>query len=101
MSPFPTLPFCMKISKQAKEVKVSFQCFDHLNSCELFANFEITSKVMQVNKICFTNFVDLSRLAHLPWLILQPLVASTMIIYESSLEPLAFSTENIHCESNS
>jgi hypothetical protein len=91
----------MKISKQAKEVKVSFQCFDHLNFCELFANFEITSKVMQVDKICFTNFVDLTRLAHLPWLMLQPSVASTMIIYESSLEPLAFSTENIHRESNS
>jgi hypothetical protein len=80
MSPFPTLPFCMKISKQAKEVKVSFQCFDHMNSCELFANFEITSKVTQVGKIFFTNFVDLTRLAHLPWLILQRSVASTLII---------------------
>jgi hypothetical protein len=89
----------MKISKQAEEVKVSFQCLDHLNSCELFANFEITSKVTQVDKICFTNFVDLTRLAHLPWLILQPTVASTMIIYGSSLKPLAFSTENIHRES--
>jgi hypothetical protein len=67
----------------------------------LFSNFEITSKVTQVDKICFTNFVDLTRLAHLPRLMLQPLVASTMIIYESYLEPLAFSIENIHRKSNS
>jgi hypothetical protein len=46
---------------------------------------------MQVDKICFTNFVDLTRLTHLPWLILQPLVASTTIIYESSFKPHAFS----------
>jgi hypothetical protein len=44
---------------------------------------------MQVDKICFTNFVDLIHLAHLPWLISQHSVASTMIICESSLEPLA------------
>jgi hypothetical protein len=37
-------------------------------------------------------------LAHLPWLILQPSVASTTIFYESSLEPLASSTEHIHRE---
>jgi hypothetical protein len=42
--------------------------------------------------------VDLIRLAHLPWLILQPLVASTTIFYESSLEPLASSTKHIHRE---
>jgi hypothetical protein len=41
---------------------------------------------MQVGKICFMNFVDLTRLAHLPWLILQPSVASTVIIYESLLK---------------
>jgi hypothetical protein len=44
---------------------------------------------MQVDKICFTNFVDLALLAHFPWLISQPSVASTAIIYESSHEPLA------------
>jgi hypothetical protein len=42
------------------------------------------------------DFVGLTRLAHLPWLILQPSVASTTIFYESSLEPLASSTEHIH-----
>jgi hypothetical protein len=42
--------------------------------------------------------VDLTRLAHLPWLILQPSVASTTIIYESSFEPLAFSMKHIHHE---
>jgi hypothetical protein len=57
---------------------------------EFFTNFEIVSNGMQVDKICFANFVDLTRLAQLPWLILQPSVASTMIIYESSLKPLAF-----------
>jgi hypothetical protein len=46
----------------------------------------------------FANFVDLIRLAHLPWLILQPLVASTTIFYESSLEPLASSTNYVHRE---
>jgi hypothetical protein len=55
---------------------------------------------MQVDKICEKNFVDLTRLAHFPWLILQPSVASTMIIYESSLKPLAVSTKNIHRKSN-
>jgi hypothetical protein len=39
--------------------------------------------------------VDLTRLAHLPLSILQPSVASTTIFYESSLEPLACSTEHI------
>jgi hypothetical protein len=48
---------------------------------------------MQVDKICFPNFVDLVRLEDLPWLILQLSVASTMIIYESSLEPLASQKE--------
>jgi hypothetical protein len=38
---------------------------------------------MQVDKICFTNFVDLTRLAHL------------------RIQPLAFSMKNIHRESNS
>jgi hypothetical protein len=59
------------------------------------------NNVTQVDKICFTNFVDLTRLAHLPWLILQPSVASTMITYESSLQPLASSMENIHHVSTS
>jgi hypothetical protein len=40
--------------------------------------------------------VDLIRLEHLPWLILQPSVASTTIFYKFSLEPLASSTEHIH-----
>jgi hypothetical protein len=56
---------------------------------------------MQVDKICFTNFVDLAHLAHLPWLISQPSVASTMIIYESSLEPLASWKEINHHKCNS
>jgi hypothetical protein len=46
----------------------------------------------------FANFVDLTRLACLPWLILQPSVASTMIFYESSHEPLALSMEHIRRE---
>jgi hypothetical protein len=59
---------------------------------------------MQVDEICFTNFVnfvDLAHLAHLPWLISQPSVAPTMIIYESSLEPLASWKEINHHEYNS
>jgi hypothetical protein len=46
----------------------------------------------------FANFVDLTGLAYLPWLILQPSVASFTIFYESSFEPLASSTEHIHRE---
>jgi hypothetical protein len=38
--------------------------------------------------------VDLIRLAYLPWLILQPLVASTMIFYEFPREPLALLSEH-------
>jgi hypothetical protein len=61
----------MKILKQIEEILVFCGCLDHLH---------------------------LTRLAHLPWLILQPSVASTTIFYESSIEPLAPSTEHIHCE---
>jgi hypothetical protein len=78
-----------KILRQNEEVGVLSYCFAHRNVCEFFANFEISRDVTQVDKICFTNFVDLAHLAHLPWLISQPSVASTMIIYESLLEPLA------------
>jgi hypothetical protein len=56
---------------------------------------------MQVNKICFMNFADLTHLEHLPWLVSQPSVASTMIVYKSLLEPLASSTENNHHKCNS
>jgi hypothetical protein len=38
--------------------------------------------------------VDLTRLAYLPWLILQPSVASTMIFYEFPHEPLALLSEH-------
>jgi hypothetical protein len=38
--------------------------------------------------------VDLIRLAYLPWLILQPSVASTMIFYEFPHEPLALLSEH-------
>jgi hypothetical protein len=51
---------------------------------------------MQVDKICFTNFVDLAHLAHLPWLISQPSVASTMIIYELPLENKLIIVNVIH-----
>jgi hypothetical protein len=42
--------------------------------------------------------VDLIRLAYLPWLILQPSVASTMIFYELPHEPLALLLEHFYCE---
>jgi hypothetical protein len=38
--------------------------------------------------------VDLIRLAYLPWLILQPSVASAMIFYEFPHEPLALLSEH-------
>jgi hypothetical protein len=43
----------------------------------------------------FSNFVDLIRLANLPWLILQPSVASTMIFYEFPHKPLLFYYNNV------
>jgi hypothetical protein len=39
--------------------------------------------------------VDLIRLADLPWLILQPSVASTMIFYDFPHEPLLFSYNDV------
>jgi hypothetical protein len=44
----------------------------------------------------FPNFVDLIRLAYLPWLILQPSVASTVIFYEFPHEPLALLSERFY-----
>jgi hypothetical protein len=38
-SPSPTLPFCMKISKKNNEIKVSFQCCDHLNFMRIVLEF--------------------------------------------------------------
>jgi hypothetical protein len=57
--------------------------------------------MMQSRQNLFMNFVDLTRLAHLPRLILQPSVASTTIFNESSLKPLAPSLDDIHHESTS
>jgi hypothetical protein len=42
--------------------------------------------------------VDLIRLAHLPWLILQPSVASTVIFYEFPHEPLALLSQRFYRE---
>jgi hypothetical protein len=42
--------------------------------------------------------VDLIRLAYLPWLILQPSVASTVIFYEFPHEPLDLLSERFYRE---
>jgi hypothetical protein len=42
--------------------------------------------------------VDLIRLAYLPWLILQPSVASIMFFYEFPHEPLALLSERFYRE---
>jgi hypothetical protein len=42
--------------------------------------------------------VDLIRLAYLPWLILQPSVASTVIFYDFPHEPLALLSERFYRE---
>jgi hypothetical protein len=42
--------------------------------------------------------VDLICLAHLPWLILQPSVASTVIFYEFPHEPLALLSQRFYRE---
>jgi hypothetical protein len=43
----------------------------HERSVDCFANSEITRILVQVDKICFTNFVDFASLAHLPGLMLR------------------------------
>jgi hypothetical protein len=40
--------------------------------------------------------VDLTRLAHLPWLILQPSVASAVLFYEFPHEPLALLSQRFY-----
>jgi hypothetical protein len=42
--------------------------------------------------------VDLIHLAYLPWLILQPSVASTVIFYEFPHEPLALLSQRFYRE---
>jgi hypothetical protein len=91
-SPFPTLPFCMKISRQVKELLVLYVLLRNFREFWNCKYYEASRQNL------FANFVDLIRLAHLPWLILQPSVASTTIFYESSFKPLDSSTEHIHCE---
>jgi hypothetical protein len=49
-----------------------------------FNLLKISTVVVQVDKICFSNFVDLLRLADLPRLKLQPSVASTRIFLQTS-----------------
>jgi hypothetical protein len=39
MSPFPTLPFCMKISRQVKEILLLCSRLDQLHFWEIFRGF--------------------------------------------------------------
>jgi hypothetical protein len=53
MSPSPTLPFYMKISRQVNEVLLFFEHLDHTHFLKNFRKFLKTSNfVTQVDKIC-------------------------------------------------
>jgi hypothetical protein len=80
--PPPPCHFACKISWQFVIWTFSSSVLFHELFVNLFANFEITGILTYVNKICFANFVDFARLAHLPGLILQPSVASTTLTYK-------------------
>jgi hypothetical protein len=51
-SPFPTSPFCMKISRQVKETLVLCGRLDYMYFWEIFTSFEIANIMKQVEKIC-------------------------------------------------
>jgi hypothetical protein len=82
-SPSPTLPFCMKTRRQVHE-----SYYSRISSASFRRNLrqflKISTVVVQVDKICFSNFVDLPRSADLPRLKLQPSVASTKIFLRLS-----------------
>jgi hypothetical protein len=80
----------MKISRQVNEVLLFFEYLHHTRFLEKFSQVSENFKRCDASRQnFFSNFVDLIRLAYLPWLILQPSVASTMIFYEFPHEPLA------------
>jgi hypothetical protein len=85
----------MKISRQVNEVLLFFEYLDHTRFLEKFSQVSENFKRYDASRQnLFSNFVDLIRLAYLPWLILQPSVASTMIFYEFPHEPLALLSEH-------
>jgi hypothetical protein len=91
-----TLPHLAVLHAKFRGSLISLMLFlFHDFFANYFANFEITTNVMQVDKICFTNFVDFACSAHFPGLILQLSVASTTLSYEHLLlgvcNPLASS----------
>jgi hypothetical protein len=68
----------------------------HIHAFDKFSQVSENFKCFDASRQnLFSNFVDLTRLAYLPRLILQPSVASTMIFYEFSHEPLALLSEHI------
>jgi hypothetical protein len=53
MSPSPTLPFCMKISRQITEALLFLEIFDQMRFWRNLRKFFKTSNVVrQVDKIC-------------------------------------------------
>jgi hypothetical protein len=89
----------MKISRQVNEVLLFFENLDHTLFLEKFSQIYDNFKRCDASRQnLFSNFVDLIRLAYLPWLILQPSVASTMFFYEFPHEPLALLSEHLYRE---
>jgi hypothetical protein len=85
----------MKISRQVNEVLLFFEYLDQTHFLEKFSQVSKNFKPCYASRQnLFSNFVDLIRLAYLPWLILQPSVASTVILYEFPHEPLALLSEH-------
>jgi hypothetical protein len=89
----------MKISRQFNEVLLFFEYFGHTRFLEKFSQVYDNFKRCDASRQnLFSNFVDLIRLACLPWLILQPSVASTMFFYEFPQKPLALLSERFYRE---
>jgi hypothetical protein len=92
--PPPPCRFAWKFQGRLKK----FHCFLVILIIHAFEKvsqvFKITKTTMQVDKICSRILWTWPALAHLPWLILQPLVASTIIFYESSHKPIALLGEH-------
>jgi hypothetical protein len=89
----------MKISRQVNEVLLFFEYLDHTRFLKKFSQVYDNFKHCDASRQnLLSNLVDLIRLAYLPWLILQPSVASTMIFYELPHEPLALLSECFYCE---
>jgi hypothetical protein len=81
----------MKSSGRVNEILLFLEPLDYVHFLEIFTSSENFKCCDASRQNLFSNFVDLVSLAYLPWLILQPSVAST-VIFSMNLDtsPLPF-----------